>query len=144
MGASYINMGYTTKSNESFKKAFDHVQYLSKREQYIVKGDFYRWREQTLGKAIEAYNTLLDLYPDDGYAHYHLGIIYNGLEEWGKAIKHFEYNIKNKDESYFPYFSISRSCRAKGLFEKAREHLNIISNIFRIIIKSEWLWQETI
>ena len=130
MGTAYANLGYPSKGREFRKKALEFVDRLSDRERYIIEARFYSDSEKTYSKAIETYNDLLHLYPDDMRGNRMLGYVYSDLEQWDKAIKQFEVNIRNKDEFHGPYTYSAHAYRAKGMYEKAREILGDYLNNF--------------
>jgi serine/threonine protein kinase/tetratricopeptide (TPR) repeat protein len=121
MAMGYTNLGYKAESREHLEKAMQFADRISDRERYIIQGDYYRESEKSYDKAIEAYNNLLALYPDDNIGNVNLAILYTNLEDWDQAIKYYNVQIQNKDESYFSYFNISDPYMAKGLYEKSRE-----------------------
>ncbi|GAH92069.1 unnamed protein product, partial [marine sediment metagenome] len=59
---------------------------VSDRERYYIEGVYYQQSERTYDKAIEAYDELLEIYPDDFIGNNNLGELYAGLEDWDKAI----------------------------------------------------------
>jgi serine/threonine protein kinase/Tfp pilus assembly protein PilF len=129
MAASYGNIGYGSKRREYLQKAFEFSDRLSDGEHYLIQAEFYRESEKTYDKAIEAYNKLLQLYPDSPYG-VNLGILYHDLEEWDKAIERYERAIKGRDESFYPYENMARAYMAKGLYDKAKEVLEFYINNF--------------
>ncbi len=131
MGTAYINLGYSSRGREFREKALEFIDRLSVRERYIIEARFYSGSEKTYDKAIEAFNELLQLYPDDLRGNRMLGYVYTNSEQWDKAIKQFEVNILNKDEFPGPYTYSARAYGAKGMYEKAREILEDYLNNFR-------------
>jgi serine/threonine protein kinase/tetratricopeptide (TPR) repeat protein len=130
MAMSYYNLFLFSESKKYLQKAFELKDRLSDRERYLIEGEFYRDSETTYDKAIEAYNKLLELYPDDSIANTNLGILYLWIEQWDKAIERYLIQIQGKDESFFPYNNIAEAYRAKGMYEAARKVLEgYIQNI---------------
>ncbi|NOR22597.1 MAG: protein kinase [Candidatus Aminicenantes bacterium] len=121
MAIVYGNLGRNFEKRKYLQKALELSDRVSDRERYQIQAEFYRQSEKTYDKAIEAFNKLLELYPDDLIGNNNLGVLYRRLEEWDKAIELFEVQIKNKDESFYPYGNIAVAYRAKGLYDKARE-----------------------
>ena len=122
MAMSLSNLNYYSESRKSLQKAFELADRLSDRERYTIQGDFYRDSEESYGKAVEAYKKLLDLYPDDSMGNTNLGILYNNLEEWDKAIELYEGMIRANPESIWPYLNLE-AYLAKGFYEKAKSLL---------------------
>jgi len=136
MGGNYYNMGYTSESKKYSQKAFELSDRLPDRERYNIQGAFYLRSEETYDKAIEALNKLLELYPDDRTGNNNLGRIYIALEEWDKAIKRLEVNVRNKIEAFNPYYNQAWAYMAMGPYERAREvcenYINAFSDHFEI------------
>jgi len=135
MAIAYDNIGYRSEAGKRYQKAFELSDHVSDRERFYIQGTFYLQSEKTYDKAIEAYNELLKLYPDDFIGNNNLGFLYADLEEWNKAIAMHEVNIQNKVEAVSSYENIVSSYAAKGLYDKAREVLelylsNISENVF--------------
>jgi len=131
IGASYGSMGYAAKRRECFQKAFEFSDRLSDKERYWIQGDFYRLSEKTYDKAIEAFEKLLALYPDNRVANNQLGLLYDILEQWDEAIERYEVNIQNRAETIYAYFRQAESYMSKGLYDKAKEVLEYYLNNFK-------------
>jgi serine/threonine protein kinase/Flp pilus assembly protein TadD len=119
MSMSLFNLSYYSESRKYLQKAFELTDRLSDRERYAIEGDFYRESEKSYGKAVEAYQKLLELYPDDIIGNTNLGILYADLEEWDKAIEQYERQIRADPESIWPYLNL-QCFLAKGLYDKAK------------------------
>jgi serine/threonine protein kinase len=65
MAAAYSNLGMLKKQKETIQKALELVDRVSERERYLIQGQYYYSDPKTYDKAIESYNKLLELYPDD-------------------------------------------------------------------------------
>jgi serine/threonine protein kinase/Tfp pilus assembly protein PilF len=130
MAISYKNLGYRSEAKKILKKALELTDRLSDRERYVIQGDFYRLSEKTYNKAIEAFNKLLQLYPEDVTGNVNLGVLYRDIEEWDKAMERFEVIIEDKVEALFAYTSMANAYSAKGLYDKAREVLEYYLNNF--------------
>ncbi len=117
------NLYLFSEKKKYLQKALDLKDRLSEREQLIIEGDFYYDSENTYDKAIEVYNKLLRLYPDDFAASNNLGNIYSFLEEWDKAIELYKVRIDLKDDSTIPYTNLAINYRAKGMYDSANKVL---------------------
>jgi len=123
LGTAYNNMGYSSVARDYFRRAFELSDRVSERELYQIQGEYYRLTESTYDKAIEAYNNLLALYPEDGDANNRLGLIYKSIEEWDKAAERFEVCIQNK--YFFYYVNFAEVYMAKGMYERAGQILEL-------------------
>jgi len=123
MAMAYNNLALFSEKDTYLQKAFELKDRLSDRERYLIEAEFYRYSETTYNKAIEAYEKLLGLYPNDSIAPTNLGVLYIFTEQWDKAIKCLNIRIQSKDESIFPYINIAEPYSAKGMYETARKVL---------------------
>jgi len=123
MAMTYNNYGYESAKKKYLQKAFELTDRLSDREKFLVQAEFYRGSEKTYDKAFEAYSKLLELYPTDQIGNVNLGILYFDLEEWDKAMERYKVPIQDKDDTFFPYFSMANAYAAKGLYDDAEEIL---------------------
>jgi serine/threonine protein kinase/Tfp pilus assembly protein PilF len=121
LAVSYGNLGYYSESKKNLRNAFELSDRVSDRERYIIQSDFYSDSEKTYDKAIETYNKLLELYPNDYLGNCNSALLYASLEEWDKAIERNEAGIKYKDDSIQIYILVANDYMAKGLYEKAKE-----------------------
>jgi len=119
----YNNLGLMSERNKYIQKALESSDRISDRERYRIQGDFYLNSEKTYDKAIEAYNKLLELYPEDSIGNHNLGLLYYLLEEWDKAIERFEVCRSIKAIFTPSYGQLADSYRAIGLNERATEVL---------------------
>ena len=130
MAMAYSNLGYRAEERKCLQKSFELSDRVSDRERYRNQADFYIYSERTYDKAIDAYNKLLELYPEDWAGGNNLGRLYINLEEWDKAIERFEVYIQNKEETVYPYANQSIPYMAKGMNDKARDILEYYLNNF--------------
>ncbi len=123
MAMSCKNLGRDQERNAYLEKALEFSERVSDRERYLIMGDYYKLSEKTLDKAIEAYNALLELYPDDLSGNNNLGNLYFSIEEWDKAIERLEVLRKYHDDSIYPYTNLADAYRAKEMFDSAAQVL---------------------
>jgi serine/threonine protein kinase/lipopolysaccharide biosynthesis regulator YciM len=122
MAIAYGNLGYRTKEKEILQKALKLTDRLSDRERYRIQADFYGRSEITVDKAFEAYEKLLEIYPDSTGARHNLAIRYASIEERQKAIEHYEILIKKlKTPFVYTYTNLAGHYEALGLYDKAKE-----------------------
>lgn len=123
MATAYSNMGYGSEWTKYMQKAFELADRLSDRERYLIKGSYYAGSYKTLDQAIDNFNMLLELYPDDEIGNIQLGLIYASLEDWDKSIERYQVIIQNKVERYYPYLNIAGPYMAKGMYDEAQRVL---------------------
>jgi tetratricopeptide (TPR) repeat protein len=121
MAMAYGNIGFRPQQKINMEKALELSYRLSVRERYFIEADHLRRSEKTMDMAIEKYEKLLALYPDDSSANHNLAIAYWSIGEKQKAIEHYEINWKNDDLSLIGYGNLASDYREVGSYDKARE-----------------------
>ena len=121
MAGAFSNLGYSTRWRDYRKKAFELRDRVTDRERYRIMGDYYRRATETMDKAIEAFEKLLELYPDDWIGNNSMGLIYGDAEEWDMARKYYEVNVNNRVEAMHSYVNLASVYRYQGLYDKAKE-----------------------
>ena len=119
MAYAFGTLGYAAEQKKFLQKALALKDRISERERYLIQGDFYRQSEETVSLAIEAYTNLLALYPEEWIGNVNLGILYNDLEEWDKALAQFEITRRNPTALYFSSLYQAQSYAALGLYDQA-------------------------
>ena len=122
MSWAYRWRGMFTEQRDSLKKAYALKDRASERERYLIEADYYQIVEENLDKAIDSYETLLEIYPNDMLGNFNLAQVYiEKLEEWDKAIPPLEVLVKNREEATWIYTYLARAYTAKGLYDKVAE-----------------------
>ena len=122
MSWAYRWQGMFPEQRDSLKKAYELKDRASERERYLIEGDYYQIVEKNLDKAIDSYETLIEIYPNDILGNFNLAQVYiEQLEEWDKAIPPLEVLVKNREEAIWIYTYLGRAYTAKGLYDKVTE-----------------------
>ena len=146
MASAYNNLGNRTKAKEYYQKAMELRNRVSDRERYFIQADYYRLSEITHDKAIEAFNKLLELYPDDWIGNNNLGVLYRSLEEWEKALESFKTSAK-QHKVMVSCRNLARMYEKLGLYDEAKKVLeDYIENVsddagFHIELGYNYLFQ---
>ena len=123
MANSYARMFYTAELFKYRRKAFELSDRLPDKEKYLIEGEFYRASEKTAEKAIEAFEKLIELYPDFWLAYRNLAYIYaNHFEDWDKTIELLEIVVEN-DPTPIVMAGLSDAYMCEGRYRDAREAL---------------------
>ena len=86
LAAEYSNRQQPDRAMALLAKAYEHRSRLSDAERYLVLGSYYyRGPEQDLARAASAYETLLEIQPDNYTALNNVAIIYRWTRNWSKA-----------------------------------------------------------
>ena len=122
MAMTYWYLGDRKQSREIYLKAMKLTDRLADRERLQIEADYYLLSENTYNKAIEAYEKLLEIYPDALLARVNLGFTFALVGNIQKAIEQYEIAIKTfKADQLTVYRNLVASDRYLGLFEKARK-----------------------
>jgi serine/threonine protein kinase/Tfp pilus assembly protein PilF len=119
----YSNLGYQSEAVKNLDKAYEKREHVSKREQYSITAEYFRQTEKTYDKSIEAYEKLLELYPDDEIANNNLSLLYMTLEKWDEAVERLLVNKDNKVRGLQSYTNLANAYTAKGQLDRAAEVL---------------------
>jgi tetratricopeptide (TPR) repeat protein len=138
LAMSYGGLGYYSEYRKNLQKAFDLSDRVSDRERYIIQGDYYGGAEKTYDKAIEAYDKLLALYPEDQFGNGNSANIYDALEDWDKGIERNEADIKYKDDGIYPFANVANEYMAKGQYEKAKEAPELFIKLYGDNFNIRW------
>ncbi|MFB0565535.1 MAG: tetratricopeptide repeat protein, partial [Candidatus Aminicenantaceae bacterium] len=145
MSMTCYNLRLYAASGKYIKKAFDLIDTgrVSERERLLIQGNYYLSSEKTYDKSIEAFNRLLELYPESEDSDIRsvrniLGMIYRAFEEWDKSIEQLNWLIQRKYEWYTAYVNITEPYMAKGLYDKAKEAIETYHKNFKELPITRW------
>src|SRR5579859_7539728 len=93
MAAVAGNLGHEQDSEKYFKLAMQHVDRMTERERYRVRGLYYLMSENW-DKCIEEYSELLKQYPADNMGHNNLSICYKSEHHTPKAIEELKRSLE--------------------------------------------------
>jgi len=124
MGWAFAYLNDWDNRRISFEKTMNLLDQVSDRERYLIEGTFLGESEATLEQSVKAFEKLLSIYPDDCDGNENLGMNYQFLERWDKAIKCLETNRRNQCLTLHGSVFLSYSYQAKMEYEKALIVLN--------------------
>ena len=75
---------------EAVKRAYAHRDRLTTRERYLTEGTYYMDVERDVGRAMTAYENLLDLNPEDAWALNNLGVLISSQGDPARALDLYE------------------------------------------------------
>jgi serine/threonine protein kinase/Tfp pilus assembly protein PilF len=122
MAVAYGNMGYLKEEKTYLDKAYQYRDRVSERERLRIEAHYFRYSEKTWDKAVQAYQNLLSLYPDESGANTNYGILLFMMDEYDKALKVFEKTIYPRD-SYYSYFWRANIWMALGDYDQSQKIL---------------------
>ena len=86
MAATSRSLGNAQNAEKYIKQALTHVDRMSERERYRIRGLYYLYSGD-FPKCIEEYTALVKLYPADNLGHNNLAGCYNELRNYPKALE---------------------------------------------------------
>jgi eukaryotic-like serine/threonine-protein kinase len=115
-----LSDSYIAKTMELLKRFPNRV---SDRDRFSIEGRHYYFdlSDQFYPKAVESFQKILDIDPEDSTTNYDLASLYRDLEQWDKALAYFDVCLKNKFEFLALYDAMASAFRSKGMPGKARE-----------------------
>jgi tetratricopeptide (TPR) repeat protein len=113
---------YDKKSN-ALENAIELTDRLSVRDFHAVQGDYHSMTRYRYARAMEAYESLLDLYPDDLAGRTGLGLVCFYIEEWEKAASQFRLVVDGGEERPSAYLNLARAYINPGLYDEAQDVL---------------------
>jgi serine/threonine protein kinase/tetratricopeptide (TPR) repeat protein len=120
---AFNNLGRQPAKLDAITKAFELRDKVSERERYIIEADYYKSWEKSYDKAMQSYQKLLDLYPDDTIGNTNLGILYFEMEDWNKAIDHYQTSIRNDPDDRLATWNLIEIHEAMGAYETAHQEI---------------------
>jgi tetratricopeptide (TPR) repeat protein len=113
----------------SAEQTLEHVERLTPRERSYIEGIYYMRQERTLGRAIEAYRTAVELYPDHGSARNNLALLLEQFEHYEEARDHYQYLVDRGARFVAAQTNLANLYSTMGEEEKA---LAILQNAAKV------------
>lgn len=85
MSSTYGDLGRPTDAEKYAKLAMQHIDRMTERERYRVRGLYYS-RAENWQRCVDEYSELVKKYPGDNIGHNNLANCYSQLRNWPKAI----------------------------------------------------------
>ena len=124
MASFNYSIGEAMKGRLQIQKAFDLREKATEREKTLIEAEYYYLTSQnTWNKAIEAFSSLIAVYPVDSWINLRIGLLYWEMAELDKAIVRLEVVRQNKFENTSAFQMLAWCYLGKGLLDKAQEVL---------------------
>ena len=98
ISSAYGNMGQKTEAEKYAKLAMQHIDRMSERERYRLRGFYYLYNGNWQ-KCIEEYGELVSRYPSDNIGHTNLAACYSQMRNWPKAIAEAQQDVKLRPDA---------------------------------------------
>ncbi len=115
------NMLRITDALQYSEQAYHHREKVTERERYHIEGEYFRIREE-FGPAIDRYNLLLQLYPDDLPAMNNLAYTCIYTRQYAQAKAHAIRLLKSQPDSWYVFHLLGLACGGLGEYEQAIAH----------------------
>lgn len=130
LGSTYNVLGEPARAAAALGKAFANRSRLTYKERYLVMGSYYRNVTQEYDRAVQAYRSLLALYPDDIAALNNLGLTLTSLGQHAAAGSLFVRVIAADSTQVNARLVLAEGMAAQGRFAEARAVLDETSRRF--------------
>jgi eukaryotic-like serine/threonine-protein kinase len=118
-------LGNVEGAGENIKKAMEHVDRMTQRERYRIRGLYYL-QSGDFPKCVEEYNALLKLYPSDNLGHMNLANCYSELRNFPKAAEEFRRAVDIYPNAVIPRMDLSISASYAGDFKTAEQQARAV------------------
>ncbi|NIN70763.1 MAG: tetratricopeptide repeat protein, partial [Gemmatimonadetes bacterium] len=131
LGVTLRNIGQErVRGMEALTKAFEHRDRLTERERYLTEGTYYWGVAGDNEAAMAAYESLLDLNPDDPWAMNNLAIIYDEARDFRRAEQLFTRAIELDSAGALYYGNAISTQVAQGEYGEADYTLDRMAGLF--------------
>lgn len=103
MGTAYHNLGEKNLAAESTKKSFELRERVSEREKYYIESHYYHYVTGNLEDVRKVYELWAQTYPRDLVPPANLGVVYQSLGQYDKALEEFRVALRIAPEDALIY-----------------------------------------
>jgi serine/threonine protein kinase/tetratricopeptide (TPR) repeat protein len=103
MGTAYHNLGEKNLSAESTRKSFYLREHVSEREKYYIESHYYHYVTGNLEDVRKVYELWAQTYPRDLVPPGNLGVVYQSLGQYDKAMEEFRVALQIAPEDALTY-----------------------------------------
>src|SRR6266436_4770454 len=124
MAAASRNLGNAQDAEKYVKMAMEHVDRMTERERYRIRGLYYVYTGD-FPKCIEEYTSLVKLYPSDNIAHINLAACYGELRNYPKAAEELQRAVEIYPNAAVPRMDLSIYASYAGDFKTAEQQARV-------------------
>jgi tetratricopeptide (TPR) repeat protein len=121
MAENYNYLGDIPRAREMIGRALALLDHVPDRERYLIQGFAATLLDESPQKAIDSYQRLLELYPNDEEGHILLASVYRNLERWDEAKTGFEFLLDLNPRSELAVENLAFIDSALGRYEEAKD-----------------------
>jgi tetratricopeptide (TPR) repeat protein len=131
LGVTLRNIGQDrVRGAEALTQAFEHRDRLTERERYLTEGSYYWGVAGDDAAAMAAYESLLEISPDDPWAMNNLAILYDEVRDFRRAERLFTRAIELDSAGALYYGNAIGTQVAQGKFGDAEYTLDRMAELF--------------
>lgn len=131
LGVTLRNIGQERiRARQALTKAFEHRDRLTERERYLTEGTYYWGVANDNEAARAAYESLLDINPDDPWAMNNLAILYDEVRDFRRAEQLFTRAIELDSAGALYYGNAIGTQVAQGEYGEADYTLDRMAELF--------------
>jgi Flp pilus assembly protein TadD/tRNA A-37 threonylcarbamoyl transferase component Bud32 len=127
LATTYGNLNENQLFDANLTKAFELRERVSERERFSITARYYSWVTGELDKGIETYNQWIQAYPRDDSAHTNLGVLYDQIGQFEKALDEALEVLRLRPDQpiSYPnvasfYLDLNRPAEAKAILAQAK------------------------
>ena len=122
LGQTYANLGYDNEAEQFSRRAVDRSDNLPPQERYLVLANHARILNDNQ-KAIESYENLLKVAPEDPEVHFNVAALYEAVGSFDKARDHY-LKVLARDPNYVEaLFGVGQTEMRRGNPQGALDYL---------------------
>ncbi len=131
LGVTLGNLGRDrARQIEALTQAFEHREKLSDRERLMTEGSYYHGVDGDSDRAAEAYQAVLDLYPNDTWALNNQALLFLEDRDYRRATQNFERAIEIDSTDALFYGNVLTTLVAEGEFDRAESTYQLFGERF--------------
>jgi tetratricopeptide (TPR) repeat protein len=131
LGIELANLGQErARYVDAFTRAYENRDRLTERERYLTMASYYSTVTNEDSRAINAYESVLDLNPNDGTALNNIAVLYSDQRDFGRAEEFYLRGIDAGDASSNPYTNVVIAQVAQGKYDEAATSMERFETAF--------------
>ena len=103
LGTVYHNLGEKESAAQNTRRAYELRAKVSERERFYIESHYYDFVTGDLEKSRQVYETWTQMYPREQIPPLNLGVLYQGLGQYEKALAQFKQALKLSPNDVLSY-----------------------------------------
>jgi len=126
LGTTYHNLGEKELASQNTSRAYELRSRVSEREKFYIESHYYDFVVGDLEKTRQVYETWIQMYPREQVPPLNLGVVYQDLGQYEKAVAEFKQALRLNSNDVLAYgnlvgvlVNLNRLKEAKALADEA-------------------------